>query len=482
MRAANVAALAGLVALAWGGEAHADAECRTVFDEMAARIESDYPGYVQAIAPSAERLTVYQQTKLRARREAGRARQNECTFVLRRFIAQFDDPHVFLLERPEFTAEEAAAHRARARRADFTRLLPAPAGAPLAGQWAAPEYDVLIARDGRADRYVAVVVAAHVDAWSPGDIAARFIHRGDHFEAVLYRSEDRAPIRYQAVLQRDGDMLHMPPITWGRQGSGRAGFHPRSPRAPFYENLGENAAVLTIPSFSPEHGEALSALISQHQEEVLARQLLIVDLRGNEGGSGGMGRVLAPFYHAAEQRSVQGPRPYPMAVSSPRVTAYYSAIRDQLPEGEERGFFDDFIRRMEAAPGRLVPYFEDPALAQRLFAPPTPQTVHPAPQHLAIIVDRHSVSAAEAFVLEARRSARVTVFGENTGGSIDYQNVLMGEIGAGALRHMLGLPLVAGSDQLPERGFNASGVPVDVPLAGQADWIAAVLAAYQLDR
>ena len=175
-----------------------------------------------------------------------------------------------------------------------------------------------------------------------------------------------------------------------------------------------------------------------------------------------------------------GPRVHPHALSSPRIIGYYSNIRDGLPAGEDKDFFDDFIARMEARPGRLVPYFEDQALAERLLAPPAPETIHPTPGHVAILVDRHSVSAAEAILIHARRSPRVTVFGENTGGSIDYQNVTMFGLGEGDLRHHLGLPVVAASDELPGRGFNAGGVPVDVDLTGQDDWVAAVLDHYGL--
>src|SRR5690606_11852939 len=157
MHARTYAVLVGLLVFGWGGAAEAGSGCRQAFDELSARIETEYPGYVQAVAPAAERRAAYEAAKTSARRAAGRADQNDCTFVLRSFIAQFDDPHVFLLERPELAAEAAARYRARAERADFARLRPAPAGSALSGQWAAPEYDVLIARDGREDRFIAVV-------------------------------------------------------------------------------------------------------------------------------------------------------------------------------------------------------------------------------------------------------------------------------------------------------------------------------------
>jgi hypothetical protein len=286
-------------------------------------------------------------------------------------------------------------------------------------------------------------------------------------------------VRGAAVLQREGRMLHMPPLTWGRRDTAEIGFDPAKPRAPHFANLSDEAALITIPSFSPEHQQEIADLLTAHDGDIRGRNLLIVDLRGNEGGSAGLGQFLAPYFYTAERRPALGPRVFPMALSSPLWLRYYGQIRDSLPEGEDRAFFDDFLRRMEAAPGALVPYFENADLAAELYAVAPPQSVHDTPRDVAIIVDRHSVSAAEAFVLEARRSTRVTVFGEPTGGSIDYQNVSMSGVGAGRLRHWLGLPSSAASDELPGRGFNAAGVPVDVSLQGERDWIGAVQRYYR---
>jgi hypothetical protein len=266
----------------------------------------------------------------------------------------------------------------------------------------------------------------------------------------------------------------MPPITWGRRDlEGVQGFNPESPRAPLFANLSMQASILTIPSFAPEHLEALTNLLAAHGAEIRGRDLLIIDVRGNEGGSSLLGRLLAPYYASAAMEPPT-PLPYPIALASPRITSYFRAIRDGAPAGDERALYDDFVRRMEAAPGALAPFFEDRAFAAQIMAPQAPPQIFETPAHVAIIVDRYSVSAAEAFVLEARGSARVTIFGENTGGSIDYQNVAMFRLGEGLTQHLLGMPTSAAFDEAPTRGFNAAGVPVDVDLTGETDWIGAV--------
>jgi hypothetical protein len=464
------------------GAVRADPACAAVMDELRQAVETDYVGYAVAVAPEPARLAAYQAFAAEAERRAGNVAPTECTHELRLFVGYLDDPHLFLLERPELAPERAAAYRT----AHPTRPVPPAPAADLdglQGVWVAPELDIHVVPDGPG-RHVAVVAATRHEAWRVGDVAARFVEMDGTVQATVYRSEDRAPIRYPAALQRDGLILHMPPLSWGRRpdpaDASSSPFDPSRPRAPAFALLGERAAIVTLPSFSPDHRQAIVDLVAAHDADIRARPLLIIDLRGNEGGSTALARPLAPYYASADMAPATGPRVHPHAISSPRMIGYYSNIRDGLPAGQERDFFDDFIARMQARPGRLVPYFEDQAMAAMLLATPAPETIHPTPRHVAFLVDRHSVSAAEAILIEARRSARVTVFGENTGGSIDYQNVTMVRIGQGELRHLLGLPVVAASDELPGRGFNAGGVPVDVALTGQGDWVGAVLAHYGL--
>ena len=108
-----------------------------------------------------------------------------------------------------------------------------------------------------------------------------------------------------------------------------------------------------------------------------------------------------------------------------------------------------------------------------------PRRTFPRPAHVAILIDRHVVSAGEAFVLEAMRHAKVETFGMNTSGTIDYQNVMMTYVGAGRYRFALGYPLIAASDELPEGGLNKAGIPPDVVIDAKVeDWVGFVRAHY----
>jgi hypothetical protein len=108
---------------------------------------------------------------------------------------------------------------------------------------------------------------------------------------------------------------------------------------------------------------------------------------------------------------------------------------------------DDCVRVLQD----FVRFFRD----GHLFVGQWPQTDEAERAHLA--------SAGEAFVLSAMRNEKVVLFGENTGGTIDYQSTQI--VGIRSCRRLgfgLGVPTVAASDGLPRGGANAAGIPPDV--------------------
>jgi hypothetical protein len=257
---------------------------------------------------------------------------------------------------------------------------------------------------------------------------------------------------------------------------------PADPRGPAFTVLGTQVAILAIPSFSPEHRDQLKALIDKNLDGIIARPVLIVDLRGNEGGSSDLGDLLAPLYYALPLKPEHPKSGFPVVLSSPDTQENFEfQLKDQTP-GPFRTMILGALSRMQASPGKLVPLTAtDAEKAARADNPP-PDKTYPQPSNVAFLIDRHSVSAAEAVVIGARRSPRVTVFGHNSGGSIDYESVNMVPFGAGAWRYYVGYPVIASSNHLPIGGYNRMGVPVDVPIDLAHDDPYAFIARYYSSR
>jgi C-terminal processing protease CtpA/Prc len=126
--------------------------------------------------------------------------------------------------------------------------------------------------------------------------------------------------------------------------------------------------------------------------------------------------------------------------------------RDTLPETKR------LLNRLRANPGRIVQLENSGSSAQ-------PASIIRGPARVGILVDGGTVSAAEAFLVRAMRSTRVTVFGENTSGALDYLSVAIVPFQAEPPnRWLLGYPTMAAHADLPAGGIRGKGIEPQVPL------------------
>ena len=468
--------------------------CLEVLDEIESKIQSNYVALALYRDNARERVEQATERYRRHRALASHVAMNDvlgCTRVLQAYVRSYDDPHLFLNSSPDLVPEQAEQRRASAPRIDVSpqilrqQALSATGRGPLVGIWAADGFEVAILPEGGGG-FVAVVVESESEFWNAGDIAARFRQIGDEMEAVRYRAEDRAIVRTDYRVVSDA-ILSMPPQDWGRIAPAPQGlvgeWDPYNPRAPRFERISDDVAWVAIPTLSPSQiGDTLQAIAEDHRDDMLAADLLVVDLRGNNGGSASAIAPLDPFILTRDAREGFAADPYsPVLLSSPETNRYYAALVERMPPGLERDVFAEFVRRMEANPGTLQPLLTDPAHIALYNDARIPQALYPQPDHVALLVDGDVVSAGEAVLLRAGRSQRVTSFGASTRGSIDYQQVLMLTVGDGELQFALGYPLMADSPHLPAGGHNQNGVPVDVPLHGEPDgWPSQILDYYDL--
>lgn len=455
-----------------------EASCTVQAQALRAAIEGDYIGYRLALrnAPVIARAMTEAGDRLVV--EAATADFQACRTVLQRYVIAFDDPHLFLADTPSDAGDLfdlPAPPDAR------ERALAAVADEPIFGLWWDGARELAVAPDERGDILAFALIA---DGVEPG-VAARFVRTEGGYDAVVRNAEGKA-VRYPARLQK-GMLLHMAPLTWVR----RAPVTPLqarlagegAPRAPGFAALTDDVAVLSIPSFSPEHQPALEALLTAHGATIAAAPLLIIDIRGNEGGSAGVSDLLAPYYLAEGRMEAPPHRRDAVVVASPSLIAYHQRLLGYLEPGAYRDFVDRLIARMRASPGQLIPYGVDDRDWALMEAQPQNISLAGGPPHIAILTDDHVVSAGEAFLLTAGRSPKVTIFGRNSAGSIDYESVYMTTLEGEGFRLRLGMPSVAASAALPVGGLNAGGVPVDIEIDPQSpDVFARVVAHYASSR
>lgn len=457
-------------------------ECRALLDGMQAKVESNYAGFQLEVRDT--RRTQYQQALARARRDAATVTDDGCLDVLKRYIGWFADPHLFVYQSPRLDSTETLSRMATVptrqvdRSALHSRLSdPAARLDPIEGIW----YDrgmhlaVIPAPDGTRDRFIAVVVASDTVTLPVGAVHATFIRRTDGSYDAELRWRSLAVTRPLVTLHRGGTLMRLSPGMWGKVVGGpaaeRALLDTADAHRPTLAWRGDTVAVIAIPSHDYSQRASLGAILAGNRDRLDSAKVLVIDLRGNEGGSSLTTAALNPYLMGDGPLAPEPDHGAPMMLSSADQVSY-----------ARRSFGNDsstFVRRivaaMAAAPGELVPLF-DPA--QPVPAPEYPPPRF-GPRRVLVLIDGGTVSAAEVLVQLAIRSDRAVVVGEPTAGALDYQSVSIVRIHPDENRWFLGYPTIAAHSQLPEGGMRGKGIAPEVELrwAGVSDPVAAAVRA-----
>jgi hypothetical protein len=478
--------------------------CPELLDALAAKVEANYPGYHLEVKGN-PREDAYRRHRSVMRLEAEAAAPGvACVAVLQTYIAWFEEGHLFVGGRPRVdTPEDSARLRDAAPRVSWTEtdilhyLAEQRDGLePVEGIWLDPaglKIAVIANNAGAAEhsvpapssRFIGFVLTSTTDIWQPGDVKAELTALPDgSYDVVLY-DDVRAPTRphvYKrghaggARLQRDGLLLHMPPTTWGKAFPVRPGqeglIDPVDPRAPTARTVGATTVVFHVPSHLPSHAARLRGLVEQYRGALERAENLIIDLRGNEGGSTFVTNVLMPFLVTQEKHPARYLAGGASAVLASADNIAYFERASWAPAG--------LVARLQAAePGAVVPFADpapDDAQAREGATSTDSATAHPS--NVAILTDAMTVSAAEAFVIQAMQNRKVTLFGQATGSSIDYQTVGIVPFGCRSAGLYVGYPTITGSDRLPQGGVRPTGIVPDVELDPDADPIQRIIDYY----
>jgi hypothetical protein len=441
--------------------------CDVILAGFKTKVEEDYAGYRLEVKDARRRA--YQAMADSLRRQASAASGDACFFVLDRFVRWFDDPHLFVFQSTRLDPKETA-RRARAVRR--TAVTEARARAwltqrsdrldPIEGIW----YDgnglrlAVVPDSGVPGRFLGIVLTPDTVLWQVGAVRATIERRSHgHYRVDLY-ARNYALRHLDATLHKE-TILQLAPGMWGKElpGPDPGGLvDPTDAHRPTLVRRGETV-VVSVPSNDPKFAPVLDSLVSANDAALRSARRLIVDLRGNEGGSSWTTNALLPFVESRTPRESRYGGDTTVMLSTPDQIAY--AHRGFGPDTS--AFVRGLIRRLEASPGQFVLFSADEV------SPPT-DTLFQGPSRVGVITDGGTVSAGEVFVLHALRSTRARVFGQPTAGALDYPSVNIVRVLPDEHRWFLGYPTLAASIHLPKNGMRGKGIVPDVLLPVDRLW------------
>lgn len=264
----------------------------------------------------------------------------------------------------------------------------------------------------------------------------------------------------KASLQLNGKVLELHNQTrFVRQSDNRvrdfaflASYMPKHPNGlnifPKATFLSDSTFYLRITTFRTDLAKKM---VTKHWDAIMARPNLIIDIRGNGGGQDNFYSILADLIYTQpyETKGVE------WLATEGIIADWEEAIaQGRIKEGGLESS-KALLKAMKKHVGEFIvhPHHEGDQVVKQ-------DTIYPYPREVGIIMHEQNASSAEQFLLTAKHSDKVTIFGnEHSAGILDYSNITPHELPSG--KYNLWLPATR-SRRLPENPIDNIGIAPDI--------------------
>jgi len=219
---------------------------------------------------------------------------------------------------------------------------------------------------------------------------------------------------------------------------------------PLAIQLSDSTFYLRIPSFGSNLTETLT---KKHWKEITSTPNLIIDVRNNGGGQDNYYSLLSDLIYTHPYKS-KGVEWY---ATKNNIKMYEDAIKNGEIRDGEKGILwtKTLITEMKKNIGGFVIH---PMMGTDKTI--SKDTVYTYPKRVGIIINENNASSAEQFILTAKHSSKVTLFGNsNTAGVLDYSNAISENLPS--KKYELIFPMTR-SRRLPNNPIDNIGIAPDI--------------------
>ncbi len=219
---------------------------------------------------------------------------------------------------------------------------------------------------------------------------------------------------------------------------------------PLFKRLNESTTVLRIPSFDGSFRKSIDNLISANHKEITSTANLIIDLRSNGGGSDISYEKILPLIYTNPIKTV-GVEFLSTKLNNQRMLDLINDPKYGLNKIEKIEAKRSY-KKLESRIGEFV------NLSKKDVSVTKYSKVYPFPKNVAIIINEGNGSTTEQFLLAAKQSKKVKLYGSTTAGVLDISN--MHFINSPCNDYILGYSL-SRSLRLPDFAIDDKGIEPD---------------------
>ena len=287
------------------------------------------------------------------------------------------------------------------------------------GIWESKPYKIGIKKED--DKYIGFIIESGVETWTEGQVKLKFSTQENKTNSVFYM-RDHSGVESENVSLIGENHLQIGDILLTRlypqiddNPKFTQYFRMLNADLPYTEHLNETTLYFRIPSFGGSEKQAIDSVIAADRDKILKSENLIIDIRDGSGGSDASYQELLPFMYTNPIRTV-GAEFLSTKLNNQRMLDFINKPEYGFDE-DTKIWFKASYEKLEKQPGEFV------NLEENIVSITKYDTVYPYPKNIGIIINQQNGSTDEQFLLAAKQSKKVKLFGTTTYGTLDVSNM-----------------------------------------------------------
>ncbi len=303
---------------------------------------------------------------------------------------------------------------------DFKRQLESKKDPEYEGIWDLDSYKIGIIKE--KNQYIGFIVESGNTNWKKNEIKLKFTKSADA-DRLLFYTGNKSMEAYKNVelignnyLQAGGYVLKRTFPKFEKDDKQIEDYYKSmTAEQPYAEQLNDKTVYLRIPSFNLKYKKAIDSVILAYKSKIVTIPNLIIDLLDNGGGGDDSYRELLPILYTNPVRNIAAARRSTKLNNEALLDAYYN------PEygfsAEDKKWAKQAYDKLENHLGEFINLGNSPMDIERR------DTIYSYPKNIGVIINEHNGSTTEQFLLAAKQSKKVKLYGRTTFGALDMSNL-----------------------------------------------------------
>lgn len=392
--------------------------CNETFEKLTHKIEREYPGFKEKTKDS----ILYHTFKSKLLEEAKTTEKDKCFDLLKKYTSFFRDSHIWI--NPATSINQKGVDSIKSLEINIDKFLKKAKNqkSSIKGVWknrfewtGGVIYDIGITQSGN-NEYTGFVITSSSNFWKPKEIKFKLFANGKYefygFDKTIkkgnYEIFDHQIIHFKEARSLFIKVDPKPTLTEDQIKDKVAEYYRFS-----LKKLSDKTAIITMPSFDYPFVDIIDKLIADNRNLIENSENLIVDIRGNSGGTDNAYQNLLPYIMTNSIRNM-GVEYLATPTLVNGLEGYIKTVEDKKEKQDEAEMVKNWIRLFKKDMGKFVNVKDSSFSVQQV------EFAKEGPKNVVLLTDKRVGSSGENFVMKTKQSKKVKVIGTVTSGGLDY--------------------------------------------------------------